>query len=106
MRRHVPLPRLRCPLRLRHGAGRRGEWRTIYELTFCFPSSPSTMSTRAFASISTLLLLLAASGTTPTGQAGPEGPPYTPEQSRAMIRLEPGFRVELVASEPDVQSPV
>ena len=34
------------------------------------------------------------------------GPPYTPAQSMAAIRLEPGFRVELVASEPDVQSPV
>jgi putative membrane-bound dehydrogenase-like protein len=64
------------------------------------------MSTRTVVSISTLLLLLAAGGSAPTGQAGPAGPPYTPEQSRAMIRLEPGFRVELVASEPDVQSPV
>lgn len=64
------------------------------------------MSTRALVSTSTFLLLLAASGSAPTGQAGPDGPPYTPEQSRDMIRLEPGFRVELVASEPDVQSPV
>ena len=40
------------------------------------------------------------------GQAGPGGPPYTPEQSIGMMRFEPGFRVEVVASEPDVQSPV
>jgi putative membrane-bound dehydrogenase-like protein len=40
-----------------------------------------------------------------TGQT--EGrPPYTPEQSIALMQIEDGFRVELVASEPDVQSPV
>lgn len=40
------------------------------------------------------------------GQAGPAAPPYAPAQSMAQMVLEPGFRVELVASEPDVQSPV
>jgi putative membrane-bound dehydrogenase-like protein len=40
------------------------------------------------------------------GQAGPKGPPYTAEQSMAMLKLEPGLRAELVAIEPDVQSPV
>ncbi len=40
------------------------------------------------------------------GQGGPGDPPYTPEQSMSMLRVEPGFRIELVASEPDVQSPV
>jgi putative membrane-bound dehydrogenase-like protein len=38
--------------------------------------------------------------------AAPDGPPYTPRQSLATFRLEPGFRIELVASEPDVASPV
>ena len=47
-----------------------------------------------------------AGGSALIGQAGPEGPPYTPQQSMAMLKLEPGLRVELVASEPDVQSPV
>lgn len=41
-----------------------------------------------------------------TGQAGAGAPPYTAEQGLAMLKVEPGFRVELVASEPDVQSPV
>jgi hypothetical protein len=53
-----------------------------------------------------LALVALAGGRALTGQAGPDGPPYSPEQSMSMIRLEPGFRVELVASEPDVQSPV
>lgn len=47
-----------------------------------------------------------AGGSALIGQAGPTAPPYTPQQSMAMIRLEPGFRLELVANEPDVQSPV
>src|SRR5262245_52867305 len=34
------------------------------------------------------------------------GPPYTPQQSMATFRLEPGFRVELMAGEPDITSPV
>ncbi len=53
-----------------------------------------------------LVLALLASGHAIVGQAAPDGPPFTPEQSMAMLVLEPGFRVELVASEPDVQSPV
>jgi putative membrane-bound dehydrogenase-like protein len=40
------------------------------------------------------------------GQDGRGAPPYPAEQSMAMLTIEPGFRVELVASEPDVQSPV
>ena len=36
-----------------------------------------------------------------------DAPPYLPPAgSMAMMQVEPGFRVELVASEPDVQSPV
>ena len=53
-----------------------------------------------------LALAVLAGGRALTGQAPPAGPPYTPAQSMAMLQLEPGFRVELVASEPDVQSPV
>ncbi|BCS32226.1 hypothetical protein TBR22_A14360 [Luteitalea sp. TBR-22] len=40
------------------------------------------------------------------GSAPAAAPPYAPEVSITKIRTEPGFRVELVASEPDVQSPV
>jgi putative membrane-bound dehydrogenase-like protein len=36
----------------------------------------------------------------------PDGPPFTPQQSLATFRVEPGFRIELMASEPDVASPV
>lgn len=64
------------------------------------------MLSRRIVTASTFAFLLLASGTVPTGQPGPQGPPYAAEQSMGMIRLEPGFRVELVASEPDVQSPV
>jgi putative membrane-bound dehydrogenase-like protein len=53
-----------------------------------------------------LALAVALGGRALVGQSGPAAPPYTPEQSMAMLRIEPGFRVELVASEPDVQSPV
>jgi putative membrane-bound dehydrogenase-like protein len=35
-----------------------------------------------------------------------DGPPYTPQQALETFRLEPGFRIELMAGEPDVTSPV
>src|SRR5262245_39281393 len=35
-----------------------------------------------------------------------EGPPYSPADSLKTMRIDEGFRVELVASEPDVESPV
>ena len=34
------------------------------------------------------------------------GPPFAPSDTLSRFRLEPGFRIELVASEPDVQSPI
>ena len=34
------------------------------------------------------------------------GPPYSPEQERESFRLQEGFVVELVASEPAIASPV
>ncbi len=48
-----------------------------------------------------LTLALLAAVPAPEG-----GPPYSPEQSMATMQIADGFRVELVASEPDVQSPV
>ncbi len=39
-------------------------------------------------------------------QTMPAGPPYEPAEALRHFRLEPGFRIELLASEPDVQSPV
>ncbi len=35
-----------------------------------------------------------------------DGPPYSPAESMATMQLEAGYRIELVAAEPDVQSPV
>ena len=35
-----------------------------------------------------------------------DGPPYAPAESMATMQLEAGYRIELVAAEPDVQSPV
>ena len=35
-----------------------------------------------------------------------DGPPYSPADSMATMQVEAGFRIELVASEPDIQSPV
>jgi putative membrane-bound dehydrogenase-like protein len=35
-----------------------------------------------------------------------DGPPYSPAGSMATMQLEAGYRIELVAAEPDVQSPV
>ena len=56
------------------------------------------------------LLTLAPLGLTlallSAGSAQEGGPPYSPEQSMATMRIADGFRVDLVASEPDVQSPV
>jgi putative membrane-bound dehydrogenase-like protein len=34
------------------------------------------------------------------------GPPYDPDQALRHFRLDPGFRIELAVSEPDIQSPV
>ena len=39
-------------------------------------------------------------------QAAPVDPPFSPSDSMATMRVAPGFRIELVAAEPDVQSPV
>lgn len=53
-----------------------------------------------------LCLALCAGASALIGQTAPAGPPYSPEQSLEMLRVEPGFRIELVAAEPDVQSPI
>ena len=42
----------------------------------------------------------------PRRQSAPPGPPLTPEQAIAKMTVPPGFRVELVASEPALQNPV
>jgi putative membrane-bound dehydrogenase-like protein len=51
-----------------------------------------------------LVALLACSGCT-RKPAGPQ-PPYSAEQSVAMMQIAPGYRVEPFATEPDVVSPV
>jgi len=35
-----------------------------------------------------------------------DGPPYAPAESMATMQLEAGYRIDLVAAEPDIQSPV
>ena len=42
----------------------------------------------------------------PRRQSAPPGPPLTPEQAIAKMTLPPGFRAEVVTSEPDLQNPV
>ncbi len=42
----------------------------------------------------------------PRKQVAPPGPPLTPEQAIQKMTVPPGFHVELVASEPDLQNPV
>jgi putative membrane-bound dehydrogenase-like protein len=64
------------------------------------------VSIRRTAAVAVAGLALCYAAGTPSGQTGPSGPPYPPEQALATLRVEPGFRVELVAAEPDVQSPV
>ncbi len=39
-------------------------------------------------------------------ECGRTGPPFSPEESLKRFRLPPGFRIELVAAEPDVVDPV
>ena len=36
----------------------------------------------------------------------PAGPPYAAPETLSHFRIEPGFRIELVAAEPDIQSPI
>src|SRR5687768_13574067 len=52
--------------------------------------------------LSTTLVVLAGARTT----SDPVGPPYSPADSMQTMEIELGFRLELVVSEPDVQSPV
>jgi putative membrane-bound dehydrogenase-like protein len=53
----------------------------------------------------TALVLSVFAGHTDSRTAD-DGPPYSPERSMQTMQLQDGFRIELVASEPDVQSPV
>ena len=50
----------------------------------------------------TLLVLIALLGT----RCSRTGPPYSPAESMKMVELPAGYRLELVASEPDVVDPV
>src|SRR5690348_10484116 len=36
----------------------------------------------------------------------PDSPPSTPEEERAKFHLPPGFEIQLVAAEPDIQKPL
>ena len=49
------------------------------------------------------VLLIALAG---LAQSSPAGPPYAPSETLSRFRLDPGFRIELMASEPDIQSPI
>src|SRR5262245_25572949 len=65
--------------------------RTLLQLTLAF-------------SLPAALWLVQAEG--PRARTGAPQSPLTPEQARAAFHIDPGLRVELVAAEPVVQSPV
>lgn len=50
------------------------------------------------------IALPAISHAAPSDQSAP--PPSTPEQQRAMFHLPPGFEIQLVAAEPEIQKPL
>jgi len=56
--------------------------------------------------VGVVALGLWAGGAALLSQGSPDGPPYRPVEALRTLRVEPGFRIELVAAEPDVQSPV
>src|SRR5216684_7010891 len=53
----------------------------------------------------TALLLTAAAGADKVPQATDAPKPFSPEESRKRFRLPGGFRIELVAAEPQVTEP-
>src|SRR5262245_26769021 len=53
-----------------------------------------------------LVALWPARADSPPKKPDPPRSPLTPEQARAAFRIAPGLRVELVASEPQIESPV
>jgi hypothetical protein len=53
----------------------------------------------------TALLLIAAAGAEKVPQATDAPKPLSPEESRKRFRLPGGFRIELVAAEPQVKEP-
>ncbi len=57
---------------------------------------------RVLVCCSGLLLLLEAGSVARRA----DGPPYSPADSMATMQVEAGYRIELVASEPDIESPV
>jgi putative membrane-bound dehydrogenase-like protein len=50
--------------------------------------------------------IVAAAGVWIDGRSGEQGRPLSPADSMASMQLQDGFRIELVASEPDLTSPV
>ena len=52
------------------------------------------------------MVLAALAGLLLAGCSTKSGPPYSPEEERKRLVLPPGFRIELVAAEPDVEDPV
>ena len=60
-------------------------------------------ASRRCAAAAALLITLASGG--PSARED-SGPPYAPARALETFRIEPGFRIELVAAEPDVVSPV
>src|SRR4051794_16033914 len=57
----------------------------------------------AFAVVSALAV--ATRGADPRGD-NPDAAPQTPEQERAQFHLPPGFEIQLVAAEPEIQKPL
>src|SRR5947209_1129855 len=61
-----------------------------------------------FVCSATLAVLLANGGATePPGRGNaPDSPPRSPEEERASFHLPPGFEIQLVAAEPEIQKPI
>ncbi len=61
-----------------------------------------------FLPLAAFALTIPSHGAEPVVEAGelPRVPPLTPEKAQAAFHIRPGFRIELVASEPEVISPV
>src|SRR3954465_7441228 len=57
------------------------------------------------ASVLASTFALAACGADPRGD-NPDAAPLTPEQERAQFHLPPGFEIQIVAAEPEIQKPI
>jgi len=70
------------------------------------PAHLQNMKLRPAASLLFLLAPCIALAADDVRGDNPDSPPSTPEEERAKFHLPPGFEIELVAAEPDIQKPI